>query len=416
MTREKICVVGLGYVGLPLSVALAEKHEVTGYDSSSARLAALADGSDATGEVSAAALQAAEIRFCGSIAEADSEVYIITVPTPLGSDKQPDLSPLRDACRAVGSVLRRGNLVIIESTVYPGVTEEVCAPLLAAESGLRYNEDFTCGYSPERVNPADRSRPITAISKITAGSTAAAAERVDALYRAVITAGTHRAPSIRTAEAAKAVENTQRDINIALMNELAMLCRSLNLDARDVFAAAATKWNFLPFTPGLVGGHCIGVDPYYLSHKAQRSGYQPNLILSARQINDAMGHYVAENALLLMAQRGLRTKGTEALLLGFTFKENCPDPRNSRVADIRRLLLDAGCAVRVCDPVADSDKMQQEYGFAPETDIAAALASRPSVIIFCVAHECFADIPTEALADALVLDVKGIAPRADWRL
>ena len=417
MSGENICVVGLGYVGLPLAAALVARGQVTGYDNDAGRIAELRTGRDRTGELSAEQLHAAGLRLSADIKEAaDCTAYIITVPTPLLPDKRPDLSPLLDACRAVGSVLSGGDLVIIESTVYPGVTEELCAPLLAQISGLCYNRDFTCGYSPERVNPGDAARPVAAICKITAGSTPAAAVRTDAIYRRIITAGTHAAASIRIAEAAKVIENTQRDVNIALMNEFAMLCHSLQIDSAKVFAAAATKWNFLPFAPGLVGGHCIGVDPYYLCHKAQASGYQPNLILAARQINDSMGRYIADHTVYLMAQRGLTIKGAVVLILGFAFKENCPDPRNSRVAEMRQALQDAGCTVHVCDPLADGDKIQAEYGFRPTTDWRAALAKRPAAVVFAVAHDCFGEITAADLGDCLVVDVKNCAPRADWRL
>ena len=419
--QEKICIVGLGYVGLPLAAAMAARFSVVGYDCDSERTAELCDAHDRTGELLpeelCALLADGKLQFSDNIQDAaDCSVYIITVPTPLLPDKRPDLSPLRSACRAVGGVLKKGDLAVIESTVYPGVTEDVCAPLLAEASGLVYNQDFFCGYSPERINPSDRARPITQIPKVTAGSTPQAAARTDSLYREVIVAGTHPAPTIRVAEAAKVMENTQRDVNIALMNEFAMLCDSLNIDSAAAFAAAASKWNFLPFSPGLVGGHCIGVDPYYLCHKAQASGYQPNLILAARQINDSMGHYIADRAVYLMAQKGVVIRGAKALILGFSFKENCPDPRNSRADDIRQALQLAGCQVRVCDPVADKQKTMREYGFAPEDNLAAVLAEQYDVIIFAVAHACFTDIATAALGDALVIDVKGFAPRADWRL
>lgn len=414
---RKICVVGLGYVGLPLAEALATAFEVTGVDSNPERVAALRAGRDDTEELSPERLEQTKARFESDMdAAADCTAYIITVPTPLLPDNRPDLSPLREACKAVGGVLSKGDLVVVESTVYPGVTEEVCAPALAQASGLTLNEDFVCGYSPERISPGEPGRPVSAIKKITAGSTPEAAERADAIYRKVIAAGTHMAPSIRVAEAAKVMENTQRDVNIALMNEFAMLCRSLGIESSEAFAAAATKWNFLPFKPGLVGGHCIGVDPYYLCHKAQASGYQPNLILSARQINDSMGRYVAEQALLLMARRGMTIKGADVLVLGFSFKENCPDPRNSRVADMVNVLAAAGCEPRVCDPVADPQKTMSEYGINLQTDIDVALARKPALAIFAVAHSCFSQISAEDLGDAPVLDVKGGAPRADWRL
>ena len=416
-TDEKICVIGLGYVGLPLAAALSAHFHVIGCDRDAARIAALKDGRDNTGELSAAALQNAKIIFSENIKDgADCSVYIITAPTPLLPDRRPDLSPLTDACKAAGAVLKTGDLVIIESTVYPGVTEDICAPVLAEESGLQFNRDFYCGYSPERANPGDTSRPLAAIKKITSASAPEAAERAAAIYEKIITAGICRVSSIRVAEAAKAVENTQRDVNIALMNEVAMLCHSLDIDSAEVFSAAASKWNFLPFSPGLVGGHCIGVDPYYLCYKAQAGGYQPNLILAARQINDSMGRYVADKTMLLLARRGAALKGARVLILGFSFKENCPDPRNSRVAEMRRAFLDSGCEVRVCDPVADGEKTRAEYGIGLAADWRAELAKKPDAVVFAVAHKCFAEITAEDLGGALAVDVKGFAPRADWRL
>ena len=420
MREEKVCVVGLGYVGLPLAAAFAGRFAVVGCDRDSGRVAQLRNGRDSANELSESALrelqQQAGLTFTDDIADArDCDVFVVTVPTPLLPDRRPDLSPLKSACRDVGGVLKRGDLVVIESTVYPGVTEEVCAPLLADASGLAFNADFACGYSPERVSPGD-GPDIRDIVKITAGSNPDAAARTDALYKKVIRAGTHPAPSIRAAEAAKVLENTQRDVNIALMNEAAMICDSLGLDSRAVFAAAATKWNFLNFKPGLVGGHCIGVDPYYLSYKAEASGYRPNLILSARQINDAMGGHAAAKVLSLMTRRGLRVKGAKVLVLGFSFKENCPDPRNSRAFDIVRALREAGCEVAVCDPVADGDKTRAEYGLELERDVATALSRNPDAVVFAVAHDEFRGITESQLGDALVADIKGTAPRADWRL
>ena len=412
---EKICIIGLGYVGLPLAAAFAKRYVVFGYDCDADKIAALRDYRDDTGELSAAELRDLDWRLDDNIA-ADCTVYIITVPTPLLPDKRPDLSPLQSACRTVGAVLSAGDLVIVESTVYPGVTEEYCAPILQEVSGLIYNRDFVCGYSPERINPGERARPLTSIKKITAGSTAAATARVNALYQSIITAGTHVAPSIRVAETAKVMENTQRDVNIALMNEFAMACHAMQIESAEVFAAAASKWNFLPFVPGLVGGHCIGVDPYYLCHQARASGYSPNLILSARQINDSMGAYVADKTIFLLAQRGETIKGARVLILGFSFKENCPDPRNSRVAEICATLQAAGCEVQISDPVADRAKTKAEYGIDLQTDYHAALAQQPAAIIFAVAHACFADITADDMGDALAVDIKGFAPRADWRL
>ena len=414
---KNICVIGLGYVGLPLAAAMSEHFSVCGYDRDAGRIAALKNGADNTRELSAAEIQNANIRFTENIAEAKHcTAFIITVPTPLLPDRRPDLSPLKDACRAAAKVLKKGDLVVVESTVYPGVTEEICAPLLAEESGLRFNQDFYCGYSPERVNPGDPARPITAIKKLTAASAPEAEDRTAALYEKTIAAGIVRVSSVRAAEAAKAVENTQRDVNIALMNEVAMLCHSLNIDSAEVFAAAGSKWNFLPFSPGLVGGHCIGVDPYYLCYKAQAGGYRPNLILAARQINDSMGRYVAEKTARMLARRGAALKGARVLILGFSFKENCPDPRNSRVAETRAALADAGCEVCVCDPVADAEKTRAEYGVDLASDFHAELKKKPDAVIFAVAHKCFLEITAEELGDSLVADVKGAAPRADWRL
>ena len=415
---EKISVVGLGYVGLPLAAALARRFAVVGCDANPERVAQLQNGGDSSGEVSGEDLAAVSqnITFTANIADArECQVFIIAVPTPILPDRRPDLSVLESACRNVGTVLKTGDLVVVESTVYPGVTEEICAPILQNESGLTFNRDFACGYSPERVSPGDGPN-IADIVKITAGSTPEAARKTANIYRAVIRAGIHMAESIRVAEAAKVLENTQRDINIALMNEAAMICQSLELDSGAVFAAAATKWNFLPFRPGLVGGHCVGVDPYYLSHKAIASGYRPNLILAARQINDSMGAYVAAQTMALMSRRGLRILGARVLVLGFAFKENCADPRNSRVWDIVSELRAGGCEVAVCDPVADRDKAKAEYNAELETDWRLALSRKPDAVVFAVAHDAFREISESDLGDALIIDVKGAAPKADWRL
>ena len=416
---EKICVVGLGYVGLPLAVAFARKFSVVGCDANPDRIRELRDGRDSAGEVSPDDFAAVSENLSFSASAQDARqcgVFIIAVPTPVCSDRRPDLAILEGACRSVGAVLKPGDLVVVESTVYPGVTEEICAPILEKESGLKFNRDFACGYSPERLRPGTAFRNLTDIVKITAGSTPEAAARTDALYRQIITAGTFPAQSIRAAEAAKILENTQRDINIAVMNEAAMICRALDLDSRAVFAAAASKWDFLKFEPGLVGGHCIGVDPYYLSHKAQTAGHLPELILAARQINDEMGAYVAAQTLDLMTRRNVAPKGARVLILGFTFKENCADPRNSRVWDIYRELTAGGCEVEICDPVADLEKTRAEYGIAPGADLTEALSRRPQAVVFAVAHDIFRDIAEKDLGDALIIDVKGIAPRADWRL
>ena len=416
--REKICVVGLGYVGLPLAVAFARRFAVVACDRDSARVAELRNGRDSTGEVSEDELRgASNLSFVDDIADARAcNVFVVAVPTPLTSDRKPDLSLLEGACRGVGGVLKRGDLVVIESTVYPGATEEVCAPILAEVSGLRFNADFACGYSPERLRPGTAHRHIADIVKITSGTTPAAAARTDALYKTIIRAGTFAAESVRAAEAAKVLENIQRDVNIALMNEAAMICDSLGLDSRAVFAAAATKWDFLNFQPGLVGGHCIGIDPHYLAHKAAACGRPADLILSARRVNDSVGAHVAARTLSLLAGKGLRAEGARVLVLGFAFKENCADPRESRVFDIVRDLRAAGCEVAVCDPVADGEKTRAEYGLELERDVGSALSRGADAVVFAVAHDAFRGITESQLGDALVADVKGTAPRWDWRL
>ena len=418
-TDEKICVVGLGYVGLPLAAVLARRFAVVGRDSNPVRVRELQAGRDSAREVPPEDLRAVaeNLSFSADMADArDCGVFVVAVPTPLAPNLQPDLSILENACRDVGGALKRGDLVVIESTVYPGVTEEICAPILEKESGLAFNADFACGYSPERLRPGTAYRNIADIVKITAGSTPAAAARTDAIYRQVIRAGTFRADSIRAAEAAKVLENTQRDVNIAMMNEAARICEALGLDSGAVFAAAATKWDFLNFRPGLVGGHCIGVDPHYLSHRAEACGYRPELLLAARRVNDSMGAHIAARTLSLLEQRGRPAAKARVLILGFTFKENCADPRNSRVWDVFCELQNAGCEVVACDPVADLEKVRTEYGVALETNVDAALERNPDAIIFAVAHDEFRKIPATALGGSLVVDVKGIAPRWDWRL
>ena len=415
---ERICVVGLGYVGLPLAVQLARHFEVTGYDRDPQRIRELLQQHDRTGQTAPGECAHKNLHFTPRAADAAAcTVFIITVPTPLRPDLNPDLQPLETACRDIAPLLRQGSLVIIESTVYPGVTEDICAPLLARDSGLVFNQDFTCGYSPERVSPHG-GPALPDIVKITSGSTPEAAARTDAIYAAVITAGTMPVSSIRIAETAKVLENTQRDINIALMNEAAMICHSLDLDSAEVFRAAASKWNFLNFRPGLVGGHCIGVDPYYLLYKARHSGHPARLLRASRQINDAMGQYIARAALELMRKHDLDAAAASVLILGFAYKENCPDTRNSRVFDLYQGLAEAGCAMHICDPLIDPAQTRAEYP-APlnlSTDWRAALADQPDLIIFAVAHDAFQNIPESALGRALVLDVKGQAARADWRL
>ena len=413
--RTRIAVIGLGYVGLPLALAFARHFPTVGHDTSAARVAALRNGHDATGEADPAELAAARGLQLTDQPDgiADATVYIVTVPTPIDAHKRPDFTPLIRASQTIGKVLRAGDVVIYESTVYPGATEEVCIPELERASGLRLEVDFSVGYSPERINPGDRERRLATIPKITSGSSPAAADFVDGLYRLIITAGTHKAPSIRVAEAAKVIENTQRDANIALINEFALIFHRLGIDTGDVLSAAGTKWNFLPFRPGLVGGHCIGVDPYYLIQKAQSVGYHPDILIACRRINDAMGRHVAAEVIKLMIQRDTPIKGSRVLVLGFTFKEDCPDIRNTRVIDLVGELRQFGTEVVVHDPWADPALAQHEYGLA----LAPALPSpgQCDALILAVAHRCFAEDPqVQALVAAtpVVYDIKGQLPRA----
>ncbi len=362
--QAEIAVIGLGYVGLPLAVEFARHFTTTGFDIDPRRVDELQRGHDRTCEVEAEVLEGvAQLRFTASAEDiAGANVYLVTVPTPIDQHKQPDLRPLASASRTVGKLLNPGDTVVYESTVYPGATEEFCVPLLEEVSGLRFNQDFFVGYSPERINPGDRQHRLTAITKVTSGSTAETAAFVDALYARVISAGTYRAESIRVAEAAKVIENTQRDVNIALMNELAMIFNRLGIETSAVLAAAATKWNFLPFKPGLVGGHCIGVDPYYLTHRAQAAGYHPEMVLAGRRINDQMGAYVATQFIKAMVQRDIRIRRSRVLVMGLAFKENCPDLRNTRVIDIIRELSDYGVEVAVYDPCVDAGEARALYG------------------------------------------------------
>jgi UDP-N-acetyl-D-galactosamine dehydrogenase len=364
LEATKIAVIGLGYVGLPLAVEFGKQRPVVGFDINTRRIDALLAGHDTTLEIDDDELSSAkELRFTSKIEEiSDCNVYIVTVPTPIDTYKRPDLTPLIKASETIGKVLRRGDVVIYESTVYPGATEEECVPVLERVSGLRFNEDFFAGYSPERINPGDKSHRLTTITKVTSGSSPQVADYVDVLYASIIRAGTHKAPSIRVAEAAKVIENTQRDLNIALMNELAIIFNKLGIDTDAVLRAAGTKWNFLPFRPGLVGGHCIGVDPYYLTHKAQAIGYHPEIVLAGRRINDGMGAYVVTQIVRLMIDRELKVKNARALIMGLTFKENCPDLRNTKVIDVIKGLQDFGMDVDVHDPWAESDEAQHEYG------------------------------------------------------
>ncbi len=413
--ETRIGVIGLGYVGLPLAAAFGRLYQTRGMDLKRERIEDLRAGRDATLEMTLEELRAAQfLSFTNDIADlADCTVYIVTVPTPVDDAKRPDLSALTGATRAVACVLKQGDLVIYESTVYPGATEEVCAPLLAEISGLAFNVDFCCGYSPERVNPGDRLHRLTNTVKVTSGSTPQAAARVDALYATIIEAGTYPAGSIRVAEAAKVIENTQRDVNIALVNELAMIFHRLGIDSHEVFEAAATKWNFLPFRPGLVGGHCIGVDPYYLTHKAQEAGYHPEMILAGRRVNDGMGAYVADQVLRLMTGKAINPVGAKVLVLGLTFKENCPDLRNTRVIDIVRRLEGFGMDVAVHDPWADPEESLATYGIelTPSPQPGAYDA-----VILAVAHDEFRAKTAESLCalcaeGGIIYDVKSLLPR-----
>ena len=412
--RTRIGVVGLGYVGLPLAVEFGKQFATVGFDINTVRIEELRQGKDTTLEVEPELLREARLlSYTDEIADlTDCNVYVVTVPTPIDGHKRPDLTPLESASRTVGRVLKRGDVVIYESTVYPGATEEVCVPILERESGLRFNEDFYAGYSPERINPGDKEHRVTSILKVTSGSTPEVAEYVDALYRRVIKAGTHRASSIRVAEAAKVIENTQRDVNIALVNELAMLFNRLGIDTLQVLEAAGTKWNFLPFRPGLVGGHCIGVDPYYLTHKAQEVGYHPEMILAGRQINDNMGAYVAERVIKLMTQRRIHVVGARVLILGLTFKENCPDLRNTRVVDLVGEFRSYHAEVDVCDPWVAAPEAEREYGITPVAD------PQPGVydaIILAVGHRQFQDMGVDRIRalgkpQHVLFDVKYVLP------
>ena len=362
--EQKIALIGLGYVGLPLAVAFGKVRPVLGFDINEARVAELRSGKDSTLEVSAGDLSAASLlEFSSQRSKLDDcGIFIVTVPTPIDTANRPDLTPIIKASESVGKAMKNGAIVIYESTVYPGCTEEVCVPILERESGLKFNQDFFCGYSPERINPGDKVNTLTKIKKITSGSTPAVADVVDALYRSIITAGTHKASSLKVAEAAKVIENTQRDLNIALINELSVIFARLGIDTLDVLEAAGSKWNFLPFRPGLVGGHCIGVDPYYLTHKAEEVGYHPQVILAGRRINDNMARYVARNTIKLMLQNGLDVPRCRVGVLGITFKENCPDIRNSKVVDMVREFQAWGVGVVVADAWAIAEDVQHEYG------------------------------------------------------
>ena len=414
----KIGVLGLGYVGLPLAAAFGNQFETIGFDIDAGRIAELSAGRDRTRELGGEELgKATRLTFTTDVESLRGcNVYIVTVPTPVDEANRPDLGPLAQASTMLGAVLARGDVVIYESTVYPGTTEEYCVPLLEAASGLAFNRDFHCGYSPERINPGDRQRRLPDITKITSGSTPGTAAFVDALYRRIITAGTHMAPSIKVAEAAKVIENTQRDVNIALVNELAMIFNKMGIDTSDVLAAAGTKWNFLPFRPGLVGGHCIGVDPYYLPHKATVLGYHPELILTARRINSRMGLHVAHQVLRLMARKRINVVDSRILVLGLTFKEDCPDLRNTRVVDVVRELQAAHAQVDVFDPLADPVEAEREVGIRP---IVEPERGAYDAIVLAVAHEAFRGNGYESLRafgkrESVVFDVKSQLARGEF--
>jgi len=410
----RIGVIGLGYVGLPLAVEFGKHLPTLGLDINSSRIKELQAGRDSTLEVEPEELgRANQLKYTSDPADLETcNVYIVTVPTPIDEHKQPDFRPLISASTTVAKLLRRDNLVIYESTVYPGATEEVCVPILERESGLRFNHDFFAGYSPERINPGDKEHRLPSILKITSGSTPATAELVDALYRRIITAGTYRASSIRVAEAAKVIENTQRDVNIALVNELALIFNRIGIDTQEVLEAAGTKWNFLHFRPGLVGGHCISVDPYYLTHKAQAIGYHPEVILAGRRINDGMGAYVAEQVFKLMTQKRIHVVDSDILIMGLAFKENCPDLRNTRVVDIIQAFKSYNANVSVYDPWVDPVEAEHEYGVR----ITSALEqNRYDAVILAVAHKQFRDMGTTAIhalgkEKSILYDVKHALP------
>lgn len=387
----KLAVVGLGYVGLPLAVEFGRKRTVVGFDINQPRIDALKAGHDATLEVSDAELaEAAGLSYTASLDELKNcNVFIVTVPTPINEHKQPDLTPLIKASETIGKVLKKGDIVIYESTVYPGATEDDCVPVLERVSGLVFNQDFYAGYSPERINPGDKEHRVTNIKKVTAGSTPEVADLVDDLYNEIITVGTHKASSIKVAEAAKVIENTQRDVNIALINELAIIFNKLGIDTEAVLEAAGTKWNFLPFRPGLVGGHCIGVDPYYLTHKAQSIGYQPEIILSGRRLNDSMGEYVVSQLVKAMLKKRIHVQGSRVLIMGLTFKENCPDLRNTRVVDIVKELAEYGIQVDVFDPWVNPQEAQHEYGITPVTEVEQGAYD---AIVLAVSHHQFKEM------------------------
>lgn len=421
--NKKICIIGLGYVGLPLAHAFSKKFKVVGFDINKPRVDELSSGYDRTLELTSDEVKesiANGMVYSTNIDDIkDCNVYIVTVPTPIDSSNRPDLTPLIKSSQTIGKVLKKDDIVIYESTVYPGVTEEVCVPELEKVSGMTFNKDFFCGYSPERINPGDKEHTVTKILKITSGSTPEIATVVDELYKSIIIAGTHKASSIKVAEAAKVIENTQRDVNIALINELALIFDTMNINTNDVIEAAATKWNFIKLKPGLVGGHCIGVDPYYLTHKAEELGYKPNLILGARQINNGMGKYIAEKTIKLMIKAGKLIKDSNILIMGLTFKENCPDIRNTKVVDIISELKDYGAIIDVYEPwIDEKDKGYYNYNFVENP---FENSKKYDAILVAVGHDKFKTLTQNEYDslikdEKLIIDVKGIVPEPTWKL
>ncbi len=412
----KIAVIGLGYVGLPLAHAFSEKYSVIGFDITQRRVDELVSGHDRTLELSEQQVKEAiknGMQFTCDIDDiADCNIYIVTVPTPIDKNKRPDLTPLIKASETIGKILKKDDIVIYESTVYPGATEDDCVPVLENYSGLKFNQDFFCGYSPERINPGDKKHTVTKIKKVTAGSTPEIGRIVNDLYASIIIAGTHLAPTIKVAEAAKVIENSQRDINIAFVNELAIIFNKLGINTNDVLEAAGTKWNFLPFRPGLVGGHCIGVDPYYLTHKAQQIGHNPEIILAGRRLNDSMGIYVANQVIKIMIKKGHKIEGSKVLVLGITFKENCPDIRNSRVIDVIQELQEFGCDISVSDYWADNDEVKHEYDLELVDDVNY---DDYEAIVIAVSHDQYKSLKFENKKQ-VVYDIKSILDISDGRL
>ena len=423
MKKQKICLIGLGYVGLPLAVAFAEKFQVIGFDVNSSRIQELEGGHDRTLEIEDDLLISVKsnISYSSNIQDTkDCNIYIVTVPTPIDKSNQPDLTPLVESSKAIGKVLTKGDIVIYESTVYPGVTEDICVPELEKSSGMIFNKDFYCGYSPERINPGDKEHTVKKILKVTAGSTPEIAKQVDDLYKQIITAGTHMASSIRVAEASKVIENTQRDVNIALINELALIFDQMGIDTNNVLEAAATKWNFIKLTPGLVGGHCIGVDPYYLTFKAEELGYKPNLILASRQINNSMGKYIANKTIKEMIKAGKVIKNSNVLMLGVTFKEDCPDMRNTKVVDIIEELKDFDISVDVYDPWVDHTEESKWYTHGIIDDPFDG-SKKYDAIVVAVGHKKFKkytsdDYKNLSNGEKIIIDIKNIVENPTWRL